>query len=77
VARGVRRLVDRVHRQGGTAPVLRMAFTDATEERAVIADMNAARNDEYAEVLERLPELRTELATERARSNATMPRLRS
>ena len=51
--------------------MLRMAFTDATEERAVIADMNAARNDEYAEVLERLPELRTELATERARSNAT------
>ena len=55
----------------------RMAFTDAAEERAVIADMNAARNDEYAEVLERLPELRTELAMERARSNATMPRLRS
>jgi hypothetical protein len=32
-----------------------MAFTDATEEKAVIADLNAARDDKYAEVLERLP----------------------
>src|SRR5829696_2100923 len=48
-----------------------MAFTDPTEEHAVIAELNAARDDEYAEVLERLPELRTELAAERARGNAT------
>jgi Protein ChrB, N-terminal len=31
VVREVRRLVDRVHRHGGTARVLRMAFTDPTE----------------------------------------------
>jgi hypothetical protein len=71
VVREVRRLVDRVHRQGGAARVLRMVFTDPTEERAVIAEMNAARDHEYAEVLERLPELRMELAAERARGNAT------
>jgi hypothetical protein len=46
-------------------------FTDPTEECAVIAEMNPARDDEYAEVLERLPELRPELAAERARGNAT------
>jgi hypothetical protein len=71
VVREVRRLVDRVHRHGGTARVLRITFTDPTEEHAVIAELNAARDDEYAEVLERLPELRMELAAERARGNVT------
>ena len=71
VVREVRRLVDRVHRQGGSARVLRMAFTDPAEEQAVIAELNAARDTEYAEVLERLPELRRELAEEQARGNVT------
>ncbi|WP_028926336.1 Chromate resistance protein ChrB [Pseudonocardia acaciae] len=71
VVREVRRLVDRVHRQGGSARVLHMAFTDPSEERAVIAELNAARDAEYAEVLDRLPSLRRELADERARGNLT------
>ncbi len=71
VIREVRRLADRIRHQGGTARVLSMAFTDPAEERAVIAELNAARDGEYAEVLERLPELRQELADEHARGNAT------
>jgi hypothetical protein len=71
VVREVRRLVDRVRHQGGAARVLRMALTDPTEEQAVIAELNAARDAEYAELFERLPELRQELADERARGNAT------
>jgi ChrB-like protein len=71
VVREVRRLADRIRRQGGTARVLSMAFTDPAEEQAVIAEFNAARDGEYAEILERLPELRRELADEQARGNAT------
>ena len=71
VVREIRRLTDRVRRQGGTARVLTMAFTDPAEEQAVIAEFDTARDTEYAEVLERLPELRRELADERARGNAT------
>jgi hypothetical protein len=71
VVREVRRLVDRVHRQGGSARVLRMAFIDPADEQAVIGELNAARDGEYAEVLERLPELRRELAEEQARGNVT------
>ena len=48
-----------------------MTFTDQAEEQAVIAEINAARDAEYAEVLQRLPELRHELADELARGNAT------
>jgi Protein ChrB, N-terminal len=71
VVREVRRLADRIRRQGGTARVLSMTFADSAEEQAVIAELNAARDAEYAEVLERLPELRKELADEHARGNAT------
>ena len=41
------------------------------EERAVVEEFNAARDAEYAEVLERIPALRQELAQERARGRAT------
>jgi hypothetical protein len=71
VVRQVRRLADRIHHEGGTARVLRMRFADAREEQAVIDEFNAARDAEYAEVLERIPALRQELATERARGRAT------
>lgn len=71
VVREVRRLLDRVRRQDGTGRVLRIVFTDPGEERRVIAEVNAARDAEYGEVLERLPALREELATERARGRAT------
>jgi hypothetical protein len=71
VTREVRRLVDRVARGGGTARVLDMSFSDPEQERAVIAELNTARDDEYAEILQRLPDLHRELETERARGRAT------
>ncbi|HEX5121026.1 MAG TPA: Chromate resistance protein ChrB [Pseudonocardiaceae bacterium] len=71
VVREVRRLVDRIRHQGGTARILSMAFTDPAEQDGVIAEFNTARDTEYAEVLSRLPELRQELADERARGNTT------
>lgn len=71
VVKEIRRLADRVRHQGGTARILSMGFTDPAEEQAVIAELNAARDAEYAEVRERLPELHRELADERARGNAT------
>lgn len=69
--RQVRRLLDRVRQQGGTGRLLRLALTDEVEERQVIGEFNAARDAEYAEVLERLPAFRAELATERERGRAT------
>jgi len=71
VARQVRRLLDRVYHQGGTGQALHVELTDAAELAHLIGQMNAARDAEYAEVLERLPALRQELADERARGNAT------
>ena len=71
VARDVRRLAGRVRQGGGTARVLPMAFTDPAAEQAVITELNAARDAEYAEVLQRLPELHRELAHEQARGRAT------
>ncbi|MFJ5989336.1 Chromate resistance protein ChrB [Lentzea sp. NPDC092896] len=71
VTRQVRRLADKVRHQGGQARVLTMTFTDPDEERSVIAELNAARDAEYAEVLERLPELREELAAEREQGRLT------
>ena len=71
VLRDLRRLADRIHHQGGTARILRMSFGDPAEEHAVIEELNAARDAEYAEVLERLPALRQELAEETARGRLT------
>lgn len=71
VVRQVRRLVDRIRHQGGTVRVLRMRCADAAEERSLVEEFNAARDAEYAEVLERIPALREELAHERARGRAT------
>jgi hypothetical protein len=71
VVRHVWRLAERIRHQGGTARVLRMRFADPADERSVVDEFNAARDAEYAEVLERLPALRDELAQERARGRAT------
>ena len=70
VERDVRRLADRIRQQGGTVRVLSMAFTDPAERDAVVAEFNAARDAEYAELVERIPELGGELAFETARGNA-------
>jgi len=71
VERQVRRLTDRIHQQGGSVRVLRMRFADPVQEQSVVEEFNAARDAEYAEVLERIPALREELAQERARGRAT------
>src|ERR1700752_3926602 len=71
VLRDLRRLADRIHHQGGPARILRMRFADPAEEHAVVEELNAARDAEYAEVLERLPALRQELAEETARGRLT------
>lgn len=71
LVREVRRLADRVRRQGGTARVLHVAVTDHAEQAQLAAEMNAARDAEYAEVTERLPEFLGEIARERARGRLT------
>jgi hypothetical protein len=71
VQREVRRLADRVRANGGTARVLRIVFDDANEEAQVIAELQAARDDEYGEVLERVPAFLDELTSERDRDRAT------
>jgi hypothetical protein len=69
--RQVRRLLDRVHQQGGSARSLRVTFPDPVDQQQVIGEFNAARDAEYAEVLDRLPAFGEELALERARGRAT------
>jgi hypothetical protein len=71
VQREIRRLVDRVRANGGTARVLCIAFDDVNEEAHVIAELQAARDDEYCEVLERVPDFLDELRGERDRDRAT------
>ena len=64
IAREIRRLLDRVRHHGGTGRMLRIQVTSAAEQAGLIAELNAARDDEYDELLERLPELRGEMAKE-------------
>jgi hypothetical protein len=71
VEREIRRLVDRVRADGGAARVLRITFEDMSEEAHVVSELNAARDDEYGQVLERVPAFLAELRTERARDRAT------
>jgi hypothetical protein len=71
VEREIRRLVDRVRANGGTARALRIAFDHAGEEAQVVSELQAARDDEYGEVLERVPAFLDELRRERERDRAT------
>jgi hypothetical protein len=71
VERELRRLVDRVRANGGAARVLRIRFDDATEEAQLVSELQAARDDEYGEVLERVPTFLDELRSERDRDRAT------
>ena len=48
-----------------------MRFDDADEEASVIEELRAARDEEYREVLERVPSLLDELRHERSRDRAT------
>jgi hypothetical protein len=71
VARAVHRLLDRVGHDGGQGRLLRIALTQPAEQAGVVAQFQAARDAEYAELLERLPELERELELERARGRTT------
>ena len=71
VEREIRRLVDRVRASGGAVRVLRIAFEDTNEEAQLIAELQAARDSEYDEVLERVPAFLEELRSERERDRAT------
>jgi hypothetical protein len=71
VEREIRRLVDRVRANGGAARVLRVSFEDAGEEARLVSELQAARDDEYGEVLERVPAFLEELRSERDRDRAT------
>src|SRR4029453_7538187 len=71
VTRAVRRLLDRVHRDGGEGRLLKIALTDPVEEHAVIEDFRRERAVEYADLLERIPVFLPELDRERARGRTT------
>jgi hypothetical protein len=71
VTRAVRRLLDRVHHDGGQGRLLKVALTDSVEEHAVIEDFRRERGVEYADLLERIPEFLAELDRERARGRTT------
>jgi Protein ChrB, N-terminal len=71
VEREIRRLVDRIRANGGSARVVRIGFDDPNEEAAIVAELQAARDDEYGEVLERIPAFMHELRLERDRGRAT------
>lgn len=71
VLREVRRLLDRVHHEGGASRLLHITITDPGESAALQAEFDDARDVEYGEVLERVPELAREISTERARGRAT------
>jgi uncharacterized protein YdbL (DUF1318 family) len=71
VHRQVQRLLASVRADGGTARSLTVTVDDAAEYAGLVADFNAERDAEYAEVVERAPQLLAELQTETARGRAT------
>ncbi|KOV68769.1 Chromate resistance protein ChrB [Streptomyces sp. MMG1121] len=71
VRRQVQRLIASVRKDGGTARSLTVAVTDAGEYAQLVAEFNAERDTEYAEVVERAPDLLAELEKETARGRAT------
>ncbi|QSE87066.1 Chromate resistance protein ChrB [Rhodococcus koreensis] len=71
VRRQAQRLIASVRHDGGTARSLTVAVTDPAEYAQLVAEFNAERDTEYAEIAERAPELLAELEKESARGNAT------
>lgn len=68
-------LHERVLRDGGSMRVLPMQVRDAQTHAGLVAELDTARNLEYAEVLERLPTLLAELALEKERGRLTFEEL--
>jgi hypothetical protein len=71
VARAVHRLAVQVRAAGGSARVLHVQVTDAADREQLVAEMRAAIDVEYSEVLQRLPGFFVELEAETARGNFT------
>src|ERR671910_224102 len=71
VEREIRRLVDRARASGGAGRGLRIAFEDENEQAQLVAELQAERDDEYGEVLERVPAFLDELRSEHDRDRAT------
>ena len=71
VRRQVQRLLASVRADGGTARSLTVTVDDAGEYAGLVADFNADRDAEYAEVVQRAPQLLAELEKETARGRAT------
>ncbi|MFE2940232.1 Chromate resistance protein ChrB [Streptomyces sp. NPDC059255] len=67
----VRRLVDKVRAEGGTARCLHLTLNDPVERGELIGEFRASVATEYGEVLERLPAFFAEIATETAKGRAT------
>lgn len=65
------RLTQRVQSEGGTIRVLAITVTHLEQDAALRADLRAARDAEYEEVLERLPAFFAELEMETARGRTT------
>lgn len=71
VSRSISQLSTRVVRDGGTVRVLSIHFDDPAQESEVIAELQAVREGEYAEVLDRFPSFFEELSMETARGRTT------
>jgi hypothetical protein len=71
VARAMRRLLDRVRRDGGEGRLLHLRLPEPGEQASIIEAFRSERAIEYAEVLERVPAFLEELATERALGRTT------
>jgi hypothetical protein len=67
VVRDVQRLLDEARREGCAGQLRPISFTDHADETRVVAELNAAIDAEYAEVLDRLPAFFSELEYERER----------
>lgn len=57
--------------RGRTGRLITIAVPNAQERAALVAEFNAARDAEYAEVLERTPAMLAEIAAETARGRAS------
>lgn len=70
-SRAVHRLLDRVHREGGNARLLKISLTEPREIAEIVDAFNAERADEYSEVVGRTPAFLEEIEMERSRGRAT------
>jgi len=60
----------RIHTQGGTARLLTIRVKGSDHE-ALVAEQRSERDDEYREVVERVPQFLSEITMESARGRAT------